>query len=56
MGCLSELGWLILYGMMELFLDYFGLKFLDDLLVIDLVVLSDVEYLVLEIDFFLNVF
>lgn len=55
-GRLSEPGRPILYGTTELFLDYFGLKSLDDLPAIDLAALSDAEHPAPETDLFLNAF
>lgn len=55
-GRLSEPGRPILYGTTELFLDYFGLKSLDDLPAIDLAALSDAEHPAPETDLFLTAF
>ncbi|AYJ42041.1 SMC-Scp complex subunit ScpB [Lactiplantibacillus pentosus] len=55
-GRLNEPGRPILYGTTELFLDYFGLKSLDDLPAIDLAALSDAEHLAPETNLFLNAF
>ncbi|MFC6165401.1 SMC-Scp complex subunit ScpB [Lactiplantibacillus dongliensis] len=55
-GRLSEPGRPILYGTTELFLDYFGLKSLDDLPAIDLAALTDTEHPAPETDLFLTAF
>lgn len=55
-GRLSEPGRPILYGTTELFLDYFGLKTLDDLPAIDLAALSDTDNPAPETDLFLTAF
>ncbi|WP_237756467.1 SMC-Scp complex subunit ScpB, partial [Lactiplantibacillus herbarum] len=55
-GRLSEPGRPILYGTTEFFLDYFGLKSLDDLPAIDLAALSDTEHPAPEADLFLTAF
>ncbi|MCT3301232.1 SMC-Scp complex subunit ScpB [Lactiplantibacillus pentosus] len=55
-GRLNEPGRPILYGTTELFLDYFGLKSLDDLPAIDLAALSDAEHPAPETNLFLNAF
>lgn len=55
-GRLSEPGRPILYGTTETFLDYFGLKSLDDLPTIDLDALSDANNPAPETDLFLTAF
>lgn len=55
-GRLSEPGRPILYGTTELFLDYFGLKSLDELPAIDLEALTDSEHPAPETDLFLTAF
>ncbi|MFC6181939.1 SMC-Scp complex subunit ScpB [Lactiplantibacillus daowaiensis] len=55
-GRLNEPGRPILYGTTELFLDYFGLKALDDLPAIDLDALTDTEHPAPETDLFLTAF
>ncbi|VDG20511.1 SMC-Scp complex subunit ScpB [Lactiplantibacillus mudanjiangensis] len=55
-GRLNEPGRPILYGTTELFLDYFGLKSLDDLPAIDLAALTDTENPAPETDLFLTAF
>ena len=55
-GRLNEPGRPILYGTTEMFLDYFGLKSLDDLPAIDLEALTDTEHPAPETDLFLTAF
>jgi len=55
-GRLSEPGRPILYGTTDLFLDYFGLKTLDDLPAIDLDALTDSEHPAPEADLFMTAF
>ncbi|AVK60441.1 SMC-Scp complex subunit ScpB [Lactobacillus sp. CBA3605] len=55
-GRLSEPGRPILYGTTELFLDYFGLKSLEELPKIDLDVLTDTTHPAPETDLFLTAF